>query len=145
MITILFISFTHEYLRLYSNTGHVNTYVSCVLWFMLLPYAKAMSSMSAVVKSDGAFCRRWWDKALSSGTDLRLWAAKDTQTLRISSAVKLSESSKACKDRRRECKKRKQSFYLSSYNLIVQRNFEVRHKADQSRNVQHLVFMFGSS
>lgn len=77
--------------------------------------------------------------------DLRLWAAKDTQTLRISSAVKLSESSKACKDRKRRCKRGRGSFYLSLYNLIVQHNFEAKWKADQSSKVQHSVFMFGSS
>lgn len=77
--------------------------------------------------------------------DLRLWAAKDTQTLRISSAVKLSDSSKACKDRKSKCKKGRSSFYLSSYNLTVQWNFDVRWKADQSHNVQCSVFMFGSS
>lgn len=42
----------------------------CVL-SQLLPYAKAISSMSAVVKSDDGFWRRWYDNALSSGTDLR--------------------------------------------------------------------------
>lgn len=50
-------------------------YALCVTGYVtisvILPYAKAMSIISGVVNSADGFWRRWYDKALSSGTDLR--------------------------------------------------------------------------